>query len=182
MGKALVAILVLITAALLASSKWYLKNRDYKLTDTQTTLLNRLGDTALAHGDMPIAALLVYDNDIIATGYNDVKQHNNITGHAEINAIANAVQQIGADSFARLDRNKLQLITTWEPCYMCEGALIQYSIYHVVAIKPKSLKHWWEQWEKKEKYQWYERVATPDTLQDHLFKMHPQYEQQKNNL
>lgn len=182
MRKTVVVILLLLIAILFVSNKWYVKNNSYKLTDAQTNLLQQLGDSALANGEIPVAALLVYNNDIIASGRNDVAIHNNITGHAEINAMANAVGQMGVNAFAKLDKDKLQLITTWEPCDMCQGAIIQYDIRHVIIVKPKSLKHWWQQWKKRQKYQWNKQIATPDTLQDHLFKKHPQYERQKSNL
>jgi len=182
MMRIAIVILLLIAALCVLDKKWYVKNDKYYLTGTQTKLLQQLGESALAHGDIPVSALIMYNHELLATGRNDVTEHNNAAGHAELNAITNAFRQIGIDSFRKLDRAKLVLITTWQPRYMCSGAIIEYNIEHVVVIKTKSLTHWWHQWKKKEKYEWNMQTAFPDTLQDHLFKQHPDYLKQKKNL
>ena len=155
--------------------KWYLKNPGYKLESKMTERLTQLGDSALHTFDVPVAAVLLYNNNIIGEGYNTVNRDRQAGGHAEINAISDAMRKTGVDSFMKLDRRQLMLITTLEPCYMCRGAVVEYNIEHVVIVKPKSLYHWFKQWRKIEKYEWNKQAATTDSLQDVLFRKHPQF-------
>ncbi len=182
MRTVLLIVLLLFLVLAIAGNTWHIKNKPYNLRNKETALLKQLGDSALAHGDMPISAILLYDDKILASGYNDMFAHNNISGHAEINALESATKRIGLDSFLKLDREKILLLTTWEPCDMCSGAIVQYNIRHVAVVKTKSLKHKWQQWKKKAHYKWNLQTASPDTLQDYLFRKHPGYESQKNNL
>jgi guanine deaminase len=76
---------------------------------TENVRLNRGG---------PFAAIIVKDNQIIATGTNQVTADNDPTAHAEINAIRNACKQL--NSF-QLDG--CTLYSSCEPCPMCLGAI-----------------------------------------------------------
>ncbi|HXD93649.1 MAG TPA: deaminase, partial [Bacteroidia bacterium] len=64
----------------------------------------------------------------------------NIGGHAEINAISNTIKNIGTQNFNQLNRDSLILITTFEPCLMCRGAIIENRIKHIEFIKEKTLR------------------------------------------
>jgi len=127
---------------------------------------------ALNSLDVPVGSLVVYSGSIIGEGYNTVKSDTNIAGHAEINAINDAVQKIGLNQFNELDRNKLILISTLEPCEMCKGAIIHYNIKHVYFMKDKSPLHWNKKQLKSLRYEWYKRKIDGEQLQDSLFLLH----------
>lgn len=115
------------------------------LSKNYSEQLNALGDSAIRSLDVPVAALVVYDNEVIGMGHNTVNRNGNIGGHAEINALSDAVIKLGGlDKFNALDRDKLALITTFEPCKMCEGAIIENFITHVIVVKMKPMKHWFQ--------------------------------------
>ena len=162
--------------------KWYLKNENYILDKTTSELLNKIGDSALQTSDVPVAAIILYDGKIIGKGYNTAVRNKKVGEHAEINALSDALCHIGSDSFNRLDRNKLILLTTWEPCLMCEGAIINAYIKHVAIVKAKSLKSLFESAKMKFLYYWNRQVSESDTLQMNLFKKHPAYEKNKSKL
>ncbi|MDQ3073547.1 MAG: deaminase [Bacteroidota bacterium] len=162
--------------------KWYIKNTAALLSPEIATLLNQLGDSALQTSDIPVASVLAYDGRVIGQGYNTALRNNRVEEHAEINAISNGIRRMGLSSFHALDRKKLVLITTWEPCKMCEGAILETSISNVIVVKPKSTKHWFSQWKKKFIYQWNKQVTNSDSLQINLFRRHPLYDENKVNL
>lgn len=82
---------------------------------------------AEAIGEVPIGAVIVKNNEIIARGHNLKERLKDPTAHAEIIAIKEASQKIGS---WRL--NDCTLYVTLEPCQMCTGAIIQARIGHVV--------------------------------------------------
>lgn len=70
--------------------------------------------------EVPVGAVIVKDNEIIATGYNLKEATNDPTGHAEIIAIRKATSVLGD---WRL--NGCEMYVTLEPCPMCAGAIVQ---------------------------------------------------------
>ncbi len=66
----------------------------------------------------PFGAVIVKDNQVIATGINQVTNSNDPTAHAEIVAIRNACKIL--NSFQLTD---CELYTSCEPCPMCLGAI-----------------------------------------------------------
>lgn len=66
----------------------------------------------------PFAALVVKDNQIIATGVNSVTANLDPTAHAEISAIRAACQIAG-----HFQLSEYTLYTSCEPCPMCLGAI-----------------------------------------------------------
>ncbi|MGB8226211.1 MAG: tRNA adenosine(34) deaminase TadA [Sedimentisphaerales bacterium] len=76
-------------------------------------------DIALEGGDVPIGAVIVYQNKIIAKGYNQRHQLNDPTAHAEIIAITAAAEYIG-----NWRLHGCTIYVTLEPCCMCAGALV----------------------------------------------------------
>lgn len=82
---------------------------------------------AEAIGEVPIGAVIVKNNEIIAKGHNLKERLKDPTAHAEIIAIKEASQKLGT---WRL--NDCTLYVTLEPCQMCTGAIIQARIGHVV--------------------------------------------------
>jgi len=76
-------------------------------------------EKAFSIGEIPVGAVIVKDNKIIATGYNKRENENNALLHAEIVAIENACKSLGD---WRLDG--CEMYVTLEPCMMCMGAII----------------------------------------------------------
>lgn len=99
--------------------------------------LKTLCELALSNGDVPIAAILVYKDQIIGRGYNQINKTQQLSKHAEVVAIEEAYINLGND-FYSLDRKDLVLYTTFEPCMMCRGTMIHYNITQVVFEKPKA--------------------------------------------
>ena len=82
---------------------------------------------ALHKDEVPIGAVIVYQDQLIAHAHNIKEEKNNALCHAEIIAIDQACQYIGD---WRL--NECTLYVTVEPCLMCCGAIIQARIKKVV--------------------------------------------------
>jgi len=74
---------------------------------------------ALENGDVPVGAVIVHQNTIIARGYNQRHQLNDPTAHAEIIAMTAASEYIGN---WRLEG--CTIYVTLEPCCMCAGACV----------------------------------------------------------
>lgn len=82
---------------------------------------------ALTHGDVPIGAVAVVKDVVIARGHNRKEADQDPTAHAEIIAIRRAARALGR---WRLD--DLTLYCTLEPCPMCAGAMVLARIGRVV--------------------------------------------------
>ena len=76
---------------------------------------------------MPIGAIIVYQDEIIARAHNLRETTQNATTHAELLAIQQACAKIGS---WRLE--EMTLYVTLEPCPMCAGAILQSRIPRVV--------------------------------------------------
>ena len=76
--------------------------------------------------EIPVGAVIVKDNKIIARGYNRKEEKNDTTKHAEIIAIQKASKKL--NSWRLID---CEMYVTLEPCSMCAGALIQSRIKKV---------------------------------------------------
>ncbi|MFZ4620823.1 MAG: deaminase [Bacteroidota bacterium] len=139
-----------------------------------------LGKTALESNDVPVAALLIYDGAVIGEGYNTVLWDGNAAGHAEINAITAALQSIGHDRFLSLDRSKLMLISTFEPCLMCVGAILNHNIRTVCYLQEKNFDERMMERKKLAKYYLLRRQAHHNNEQIELFRLHPEYKNQPN--
>ncbi len=89
---------------------------------------------AFSEEETPIGAVLVKNGEIISFGYNRREGRQDVTLHAEINAIKKACRKLGS---WRLD--DCDLYVTLEPCIMCAGAIQQAKIRKVYfsAAEPK---------------------------------------------
>lgn len=87
---------------------------------------------ALKYDEVPIGAIVVCDDKIVAAGYNKKNKTKNPLDHAEIIALRRASKKIGD---WRL--NSCILYSTLEPCIMCAGAIIHYRIRRVVFGVPE---------------------------------------------
>lgn len=90
---------------------------------------------AYALGEVPIGCVIVYQDKIIARGYNRRNTDKNTLSHAEITAINKASKKLGD---WRLEG--CTLYVTLEPCQMCAGAIVQARIDEVVmgSMNPKA--------------------------------------------
>jgi len=137
--------------------------------------LEVLGDSALRTRDVPVAALVLYGDSVIGTGYNTVKAEGNAGGHAEINAISSALRNVGEKRFTAIARDSLVLVTTFEPCAMCRGAIVLYNIRRVEILKAKHASDLLREDLKIFRYYWQRDFSGPESLQDTLFRRHPDY-------
>lgn len=78
-------------------------------------------------GEVPIGAILVKDGEIVGRGYNLRETNHDPTAHAEMVAIREACERLGA--WRLLD---CTLYVTLEPCPMCAGAIVQSRVKRVV--------------------------------------------------
>ena len=81
---------------------------------------------AALSGEVPVGAVIVKDNKIIATGRNRREETNNALSHAEAEAIYEACRVLGT---WRLEG--CTLYVTLEPCPMCAGAILNSRISEV---------------------------------------------------
>lgn len=76
-------------------------------------------EKSLKNNDVPIGAVVVKDNKIIARGYNKVEKKQNSMAHAEMIAIKNALKVTDLKHL-----HECSLYVTLEPCPMCSGAIV----------------------------------------------------------
>lgn len=95
-----------------------------------------LARQAAEQGEVPVGAVLVHNQAIIGSGFNQPIAACDPTAHAEICAIRDACRQL---QNYRLPLNTT-LYVTLEPCTQCVGALIHARIQHVVfaAAEPRA--------------------------------------------
>ncbi len=86
-----------------------------------------LAEEAARRGEVPVGAVVVFDNRIVGSGYNRRESTQSPLAHAEIVAIEEACATIG---YWRLEN--CELFVTLEPCIMCCGAIVQARIRRVV--------------------------------------------------
>ncbi len=86
-----------------------------------------LAQKAYKKDEVPVGAVVVYNNKIIAKGYNKRQKTQDATNHAEVIAIKKACKKLKT---FRL--NDCQLYVTLEPCVMCAGAIINARIGKVI--------------------------------------------------
>ena len=90
---------------------------------------------ALKIGEIPVGAVVVYENKIIGRGHNQVEGLNDPTAHAEIIAIGAAATYLNSWRLSGAS-----LYVTLEPCAMCAGALVLSKIDRLIfgAKDPKA--------------------------------------------
>ena len=79
--------------------------------------LNEAED-AYAEGEIPVGAVVVLDDRVIAKGHNLTETLKDVTAHAEMMAITAAANELGAKYL-----QECTLYVTLEPCLMCAGAI-----------------------------------------------------------
>jgi len=76
-------------------------------------------ETALSKDEVPIGAVVVYNNKIIGKGFNQTETLNDATAHAEMLALTAASSHLQSKILEECD-----LYVTLEPCVMCTGAIL----------------------------------------------------------
>jgi len=86
---------------------------------------------AFEEDEVPVGAVIVMNNKIIARGYNQVEKLNDCTAHAEIIALTSAFNYLGSKYLP-----EGVLYVTVAPCVMCAGALYWSKIGRIVYGAP----------------------------------------------
>lgn len=94
-----------------------------------------LAKQAQSTGEVPVGAVVVFDDTVVGTGFNRTIQAEDPTAHAECEALRDAAR--------RLENYRLPnsiLYVTIEPCMMCVGAMVHARVSQLVfgAREPKS--------------------------------------------
>lgn len=84
-------------------------------------------ETALEKDEVPIGCVIVSSNRVIARAHNLTETLNDVTAHAEMQAITSAANFLGGKYL-----RDCTLYVTMEPCVMCSGALSWSQISKVV--------------------------------------------------
>ncbi|MBA6151708.1 nucleoside deaminase [Gelidibacter maritimus] len=84
-------------------------------------------ETAFEKGEIPVGALIVIDNRVIARAHNLTELLVDVTAHAEMQAITAASHFLGGKYL-----HNCTLYVTLEPCQMCAGALYWSQISKIV--------------------------------------------------
>ena len=84
-------------------------------------------EIALERGEVPVGAIIVANNQIIARAHNLTETLNDVTAHAEMQANTAAADAIGGKYL-----KDCTMYVTMEPCQMCAGALYWTQIKRVV--------------------------------------------------
>ncbi len=84
-------------------------------------------EEAYEKGEIPVGAIVVANNTIIARSHNLTELLNDVTAHAEMQAITSAANHIGGKYLT-----DCTLYVTLEPCQMCAGALYWSQISKIV--------------------------------------------------
>ena len=90
---------------------------------------------ALAAGEVPIGAVLVIDDEIVARAFNQPISACDPTAHAEVLVLREAARVVGNYRLTAAD-----VYVTLEPCLMCVGALIHARVRTLIfgAAEPKT--------------------------------------------
>jgi tRNA(adenine34) deaminase len=91
--------------------------------------------SALAHDDVPVGAVVVKDGVIVGLGHNEREKQKSPVAHAEVLALVDAAKRLG-----HWNLSGCSLYVTLEPCPMCAGALVNSRIKELVfaAHDPKA--------------------------------------------
>ena len=98
------------------------------MTDTQyMQMALREAQCAFDEGEVPVGAIVVCKDRVIARAHNLTETLNDVTAHAEMQAITAAANSLGGKYLTGCT-----LYVTVEPCPMCSGAIVNSRIDRVV--------------------------------------------------
>ncbi|MDC0529000.1 nucleoside deaminase [Gammaproteobacteria bacterium] len=89
-------------------------------------------EKAFASNEVPVGAIIVQEDKIIGRGRNRVIANQNVTSHAEIEAIIDASKKV-----QNYRLNKSIIYVSLEPCHMCVKAIIDARIDEIVFAAPE---------------------------------------------
>ncbi len=95
----------------------------------------KLAEQADEEGEIPVGAIVVINNRIIAKAYNQTERLHDVTAHAEMLALTSAFNHLGAKYLP-----ECTLYVTLEPCVMCAGAIHWSQIGRLVYAAPDEKK------------------------------------------
>ncbi len=87
----------------------------------------QLAEVAKSHEEVPVGAVLIYENKIIGEGWNRPISSNDPTAHAEMIALRE-----GAQTLQNYRLIQTTLYVTLEPCAMCMGAIMHARVSRVI--------------------------------------------------
>jgi tRNA(adenine34) deaminase len=82
---------------------------------------------ALVHGDVPIGAVLMRGEEVVAKTHNCRELRRDATAHAELDAL-----RLGAERLGDWRLDGCELFVTLEPCPMCTGAIVAHRVSRLV--------------------------------------------------
>lgn len=89
-------------------------------------ILERLNQKAIENGDIPVSAIIIHNNKIIAKAYNQKYKNNNPFDHAEILAIKKASKKIKTPNLS-----ECEMYVSLYPCSMCREVIKESKIKKV---------------------------------------------------
>ena len=94
-----------------------------------------LAHLAFELNEVPVGAIITYEGEIIGKGHNNVIGDNDVTSHAEINAIRDA-----SKNFGNYRLTNCTMYVTLEPCHMCAKAIVDARLKSLIyaANEPKT--------------------------------------------
>jgi tRNA(adenine34) deaminase len=125
---------------------------NYPLFSDEYFMNEALKEASIAYDEeeIPVGAIVVVNNEIVARAYNSTQQLHDVTAHAEILAITAASNYLGSKYLT-----DCTMYVTLEPCLMCAGALgwsqlsglvygtadpkAGYSVHRIHPFHPKTL-------------------------------------------
>lgn len=123
---------------------------------------------ALKKGEVPVGAIIVKNNKIIAKAHNNRQKNNNVMGHAEINCILKAEKKVRD---WRLD--ECDLYVSLEPCSMCDAIIKESRIKNVFYVISRE--------NNEKKHNFYNKKQTNVRNNDFLGLMNVFFENLRNN-
>jgi tRNA(adenine34) deaminase len=88
-------------------------------------------EAALAHGDVPVGAVAIVGDQVVASRHNEREAQQDPTAHAEVLALRDAAAALGSWRLSAVT-----LVVTLEPCAMCAGALVSGRVGRLVFGAP----------------------------------------------
>lgn len=109
------------------------------MNDKYYNILMKLAKKATKHQDVPVSALIVKNNKIIAKAFNTKEKTNNVCNHAEVLVISK-----GSRKLKDWRLNDCDLYVTLKPCSICENIIKQSRIQNVYYLlsKPNNKKEY----------------------------------------
>ena len=106
-------------------------------TQDESYMRNALDLACLAFelNEVPVGAVIIYEGKVVGEGHNNVIGDNDVTSHAEINAIREASKNI-----KNYRLNECSMYVTLEPCHMCAKAAVDARLSCIIfaALEPKT--------------------------------------------